>query len=415
MNKEVVVVYGSGSSFDSGYQVRIEAPCWKDVKPDTAMIPPPCDQQFFSVPEVWKVAKTYRRLAAFITKYFGVPFDDGPCNLGLEQVWSAVDLSYKHLRLGTYTWKGETEAFLRSSEALNLNEDEQKDRFDTDRNRERSDNPVGGNEFYLLGGCGRSLRQLIYRVYGQPVLQDKTGDNFIALHKLLLEQACKVEYVTFNYDSCLERSLKRNDVECSHVSDRDSGGSLPFREGHPRIYKLHGSLTWTHQEPSVKPLTIENLEENPWNKRGDQCNFLAVKSDYRDASRFTQAAIIPPTWFKQEINDDSRTTDPLTQLMLYQWRRALAALSRAKAVIIVGYSFPETDLHAKWLFTLAQMLQQENDFRVLYCTKDPQKEQVCQRLEFLHLRKCVPVPEFSNLSQPSTFKGAKGAFSELFN
>jgi len=90
-----------------------------------------------------------------------------------------------------------------------------------------------------------------------------------------------------------------------------------------------------------------------------------------DDYNWDQPAIIPPTIFKQEINDDSRIEHNLTQTILQQWRTAITMLELADKIIFVGYSFPISDFHAKRIFQIANMIRRIETNKdvtdILYC------------------------------------------------
>lgn len=112
---------------------------------------------------------------------------------------------------------------------------------------------------------------------------------------------------------------------------------------------MHGSLSWEH-ESNDKITQHDNLKQ--------------VKPEYYN-SEWTQPAIIPPTIFKQEINDDSRAADHLTRVILQQWKAAITILKNADRIIFVGYSFPPADYHSKRIFQIGSMLHRTNNRGVL--------------------------------------------------
>jgi hypothetical protein len=95
-----------------------------------------------------------------------------------------------------------------------------------------------------------------------------------------------------------------------------------------------------------------------------------VKPYYAADTDWSQPAIIPPTIFKQEINDDSRIDNHLSRAILQQWRAATALLSVADIIIIIGYSFPVSDFHAKRLFQISRMIRNRTEAAaptIVYC------------------------------------------------
>ena len=108
-----------------------------------------------------------------------------------------------------------------------------------------------------------------------------------------------------------------------------------------------------------------------------------MKPNYYN-SDWTQPAIIPPTIFKQEINDDSRAADHLTRVILQQWKAAITILKNADRIIFVGYSFPPADYHSKRIFQISSMLRKRSDkgvLKILDCIGP--NDNIEQRNEFL--------------------------------
>jgi hypothetical protein len=75
---------------------------------------------------------------------------------------------------------------------------------------------------------------------------------------------------------------------------------------HIPIIKLHGSLNW---EENSSPRDV--IFQSPPYQKGNQ-----VKPGYMNNMEWSQPAVIPPTIFKQEINDDSRSNDILAKTIL---------------------------------------------------------------------------------------------------
>lgn len=88
-----------------------------------------------------------------------------------------------------------------------------------------------------------------------------------------------------------------------------------------KLYKLHGSLNWYTEGKTT------TLKQRPYTKQRGNLQFN----------------IIPPEWNKN-INET-----------VYRklWREASIEIYRNKEFLIVGYSFPETDLHTAALFRVS--------------------------------------------------------------
>lgn len=148
--------------------------------------------------------------------------------------------------------------------------------------------------------------------------------------------------ITFNYDTVVEDSLDALRIPYSYgkcvtrvsnsqlVASQVSPGAVP-------ILKLHGSVNWCSGELYAFPAgevaelsrdTVENYEE-----------LAAAFPSYRALrQQLFNPLLVPPTWQKA-------LRGPLSAV----WSDAVAALTTATRVIIVGYSVPATDQHFKYL------------------------------------------------------------------
>jgi len=222
------------------------------------------------------------------------------------------------------------------------------------------------NKYKFLGDCGRDFRCLIYDVYsGYEVSPEQ--DCYKSLHELLeSSEFNSISYITFNYDCYLENSINSLQKEFKYIHSNFNTESIEtLLDGGVPIIKLHGSLSWEHgSNDSI--IQYENLKQ--------------VKPNYYN-SEWTQPAIIPPTIFKQEINDDSRAADHLTRVILHQWKAAITILKNANKIIFVGYSFPPADYHSKRIFQIGSMLRKKNNrgvIKILDCIgpKDKDKKRI---------------------------------------
>ena len=349
MKKNLVVILGSGASFDSGYKVNI----------GEKAINPPMDINFFQEMSDDLLKEEYYAIWKFRKLYF-----PGEQNYRMEDVWTAVDLNHKNIRLGTYNW------------AIENGEYQTGEYFTFGRKYPEMDMvspitylPNSGrgilhspsyNEYKFLGDCGRDFRRLIYDIYSSYIPPDEGLDNLKLLHsKLRSSDQCKLlAYITFNYDCYLEHALNPN---FKYVTTNDNPEEIILLlHGEIPIIKLHGSLSW--QESRNPHRIIYNAP--PFEKSRQ------IEPAYYNDGQWLQPAIIPPTVFKQEINDDARTGDILTQAILQQWRAAIRLLLEADKVIIIGYSFPASDYHSKRIFHIARMrrmMGEKPPFEIFHC------------------------------------------------
>ncbi len=165
-------------------------------------------------------------------------------------------------------------------------------------------------------------------------------------HRQLVEKLNGNDTImSFNYDCLIDLALKR------HGSGRWNphyGYNLPLRKGpNSRIageeawqpsgtvaakdktitlLKLHGSLHFAKAKPSQSGSPYR-LKQHPYTRRNGRLQF----------------EIIPPEWNKKF--DDA--------LFGRLWKAAATAIRAASTVVVIGYSFPLTDLHTESLFRVA--------------------------------------------------------------
>jgi hypothetical protein len=155
-------------------------------------------------------------------------------------------------------------------------------------------------------------------------------------------------FISFNYDILADNALLG--LRDPHDIDLDYG--LEFqnfsRRGNwqrPRpgksiqLLKLHGSLNWLFC-PSCRGLTLTPKDKGVCKLITDPstCNCFACKT-------LSVPIIIPPTYFKVLSN---------IHLQL-AWNHAEQALGRANTWIFCGYSFPDADIHVKYMLKRAEM------------------------------------------------------------
>lgn len=149
-------------------------------------------------------------------------------------------------------------------------------------------------------------------------------------------------FVSLNYDIIIDNVIERVTNEIPDY--RVSFSPEPHRNGASwepcvTLLKLHGSLNWlfctvcnTLSLFSGRKAAAE-LPGAPWGFRCSACHEIQIP------------IIIPPTFFKVMSN-----------FYLQQiWKRAEEELKRADRIIFCGYSFPDADIHVKYLLKRAEV------------------------------------------------------------
>ncbi len=339
MSRDVVIVYGSGASYGSGYKVTIRGTT--KGSPLTMALNPPTDKDFFTVITDTLLQVQYKALRSFMSSYYPKSI-----KLSLEEVWTELDLNFKHITLGTYDWTDETSNYINTA---NQYPSMEASGFYTLPGALDTTPHYPKTKF--LGDCGRDFIRLIYNVFS--CFEASNTNYFRDLHETVKDSL--LGYLTFNYDCFLEHSLAEESFK--YIPDNLDTSSLEdLIEGGTPIIKLHGSLSWLHRCGCQR---IE-FKAPPFNTN------VQVEPIYKNNLEWSEPAIIPPTFYKQQINDDSRRGIPLTETILQQWRAALSILKNVEKIIFVGYSFPASDFHSKRLFQLSKM-HSNKPIKILDC------------------------------------------------
>jgi len=285
-------------------------------------------------------------------------------DLSLEECWTAVSINLKQCRLGTYKWIDEYEKYRQISYGTSYpySELEATDvSFGSSGNLGHMSGLVYSTR-KVLSDCERDLKRLIYNCFSTISLQNDICSNYESMHNIIPQNTGVnfLGYITFNYDLLLEDSLKKLGKQYHYLGVNIDIFDRYYMNCRPSILilKLHGSLNWElvsgdediiFKEKSVKPEYPENSIT---------------------ANHYTEPGIVPPTILKEEINSEYNESNPLKRLLINQWKYAIQLLSKADKVIIVGYSFPETDYHVHRIFQIANMIRRSNgteNQKILYC------------------------------------------------
>lgn len=146
-------------------------------------------------------------------------------------------------------------------------------------------------------------------------------------------------FISLNYDIIIDNALKQVTQSTpaygvSFVVEPNPGEGRAIR-----LLKVHGSLNWVYC-PVCNALAIfphrkavAELQGVPWHFRCPNCEELRV------------GIIIPPTFFKVMSNFYLQEI----------WKRAEEVLKQAGRIVFCGYSFPDADIHIRYLLKRAEV------------------------------------------------------------
>ncbi len=179
-----------------------------------------------------------------------------------------------------------------------------------------------------LRGRAEIHRRLVSALYGADVLKD-------------------IVFISTNYDILIDNALTElydDNLDLDYgiyFRNFERGGDWkrPRRNKSISLYKPHGSLNWLYCQ------TCNELEITP-KEKGVVTRLI---SDFANASCFECESvyvplIVPPTFYKD-----------LNNVFLSSiWNKADNSLRKVDHVVFCGYSFPDADIHIKYLLKRAQ-------------------------------------------------------------
>lgn len=178
-------------------------------------------------------------------------------------------------------------------------------------------------------------------------LRDGQGVHRDLVRKLHYANELKnTVFISANYDILIDNALSDlyNQIDLDYGVefrnfDRKGDWKRPRRNRSVTILKPHGSLNWLFCP------TCNELEITP-SEKGVVTRLI---SDYEQAScpvcnSVYAPLIIPPSFYKDMSN----------AFLSSIWNRSEHALRRVEHVVFCGYSFPDADMHIKYLIKRAQ-------------------------------------------------------------
>jgi hypothetical protein len=181
----------------------------------------------------------------------------------------------------------------------------------------------------------------------------------------------KTAFISLNYDILIDNALA--DVHQQHDLDY----SLEFtnyREGGDwhrpdpsvavKLFKIHGSLNWLYC-PTCLSLTL-----TPQKKGVREFVYQRKKCVCPSCENMTKAIIVPPTFFKVMSN----------YYLQQVWHSVEIELRNVKKLIFCGYSFPDADIHIKYLLKRIE-LSRNDQMEVIIINHFKGKEKIVKDME----------------------------------
>jgi SIR2-like domain len=225
-----------------------------------------------------------------------------------------------------------------------------------------------------LSRMRRRLMEAMALVFRWSLTDDEGRHQSCRFHQSIVENLTSEDRIlSFNYDCLIDHTLRGfgsgkwnaqvgYGFEVSNAAKWNADDASPLRT--IRLYKLHGSL---HFRRAISGVSLRSEPYEP----------LKGKS----------IALIPPEWNK------TLTDKPFGGV----WRKASIALRNATTVVVIGYSFPATDMHAEALFRISSGQRALRNLVVVNPSVDARRR--TREVLFRRLAPTTRVLEFNSLEQ----------------
>lgn len=200
------------------------------------------------------------------------------------------------------------------------------------------------NDNSMLQDCKRNLIFLI-----ASVLEKKLSGEAVYHKKLVTRlkkenRLHKTAFVSVNYETLIDNALMDESENClidygveltNYTREKDF--IRPTAEKKVYLHKVHGSLNWLYC-PTCVTLTLMPLRKNI-------SKLLRTPGHCGSCNGLLAPIIIPPTFFKV-----------MTNYFVEQiWHQVELLVRQVKRIYFCGYSFPDADVHIKYLLKRAEL------------------------------------------------------------
>ena len=181
----------------------------------------------------------------------------------------------------------------------------------------------------------------------------KKGHHNDLVNKLMKKGILKeTAFISLNYDILIDNALVRHEREANYNIDygislmnykynenNENNHRKPKEEKSVLLLKPHGSLNWMYCP------TCNNMELTP--KVKGAIKAIDKLKKCKKCKTNMEPVIIPPTFYKDMSN-------PFIQQI---YLKADEVLRNAERIFICGYSFPDADMHIKYLLKRAEIFK----------------------------------------------------------
>lgn len=168
--------------------------------------------------------------------------------------------------------------------------------------------------------------------------------------------------ISFNYDILMDNALRNSNrltdngylVPFQRILDNQEWKRPEEKMSDVVLLKLHGSMNWLHCTNCNSYLLMRHEKIGPWyTSLPKYCPNCRAPNSY-------ERVIVPPLLSK------NYSVQPID----YLWRKAGEYVSRAREIVILGYSFPHTDFATETLLRSALLYSLQKEVRFTLVNPD---------------------------------------------
>lgn len=217
----------------------------------------------------------------------------------------------------------------------------------------------------------RFVRQYLILLMAQAIYN--TSDSNNKYHKLLIKNLYSenllsdTTFISANYDIHIDNTISELynnenklmlDYGVDFTNFNIEGHWCRPSEPSIKLYKIHGSLNWLFC-PICNSLTLTPYEGG----------VIRLLKNIRDAKclecdESTIPIIIPPTFFKDMSN----------VFISNVWNKTERALRDTDVLVFCGYSFPDADIHIKYMIKRVQTSRRKSPLKIIVFNNHENKQ-----------------------------------------
>ena len=236
--------------------------------------------------------------------------------------------------------------------------------LDMAEQRRESFKNFGTDTYNNKNGSINLLRQYLVLLTANSI--NNASKESHKYHELLLKNLLKknqllnTTFISANYDIHIDNTISKlydknklpvmldYGVDFANFNFKSSSWKRPTGKT-IKLYKIHGSLNWLYC-PICSSLTLNPYEGGVMRILNNQDEATCL-----NCNEHTIPIIVPPTYFKDMSN----------VYLSSVWNKAEASLRKADVIIFCGYSFPEADIHIKYMLKRVQTSRNNNPLKII--------------------------------------------------